>query len=67
MKAKAIWIDTENAKVALHMVEAEEAVELMPCAFEYLSNGTKPTGKSEKFMEAFELFLTGAELVCEED
>ena len=58
----AIWIDCENGLKALHMVEANEAAELIPCAIRYLLDGIEPTGKSARFMEAFEVLMNGAEI-----
>ena len=67
MKAKAIWIDTEIGKKGLHMVDVDEAVDLIPCLINYLCDGIRPEGKSAAFMDAFEYMLQGAEIVSEED
>ena len=61
-KPNAIWIDCENGLKALHMVEVNEAAELIPCAIRYLLDGIEPQGKSARFMEAFAVLLNGAEL-----
>lgn len=62
-----IRFNTEALRESIRMVGVDGCHELLSCLFAYLCDGIRPSGKTGKFMEAFERALQDAEALCTEE